>query len=93
MKLHKYEDAETVFLHSLTLNDKYYPSLINICSIYQAVKDHKKQLSFALKAVEVNMKSSMAFNNLSTALSTFNQSSKSVGTKIKKFVTIILSRL
>ena len=25
MKLHKYEDAETVFLHSLTLNDKYYP--------------------------------------------------------------------
>lgn len=69
LKLHQYEDAENIFLHSLNINEKYYPSLINLCSVYQAIKNHKKQLEFALKAVEVDMKSAMAFNNLSTALS------------------------
>ena len=46
LKLHQYEDAENIFLHSLNINEKYYPSLINLCSVYQAIKNHKKQLEF-----------------------------------------------
>jgi len=52
----------------LELDPKNFDAHINLCNIYQSLKQPEKSLKTAFQAIELNPKSALAFNNLGTAL-------------------------
>ena len=61
-------EARTVLEYVKEAAPDYAPALNNLCSVYQFLGEHALQLSHAMKAAELQPRSSLALNNLGTAL-------------------------
>ncbi len=67
-KLNLFEEAKNVLEHAIEIDPTYVGSRINLCGVYQNMEEFKLALQTALEAVKCDPKSSLAFNNLGTAL-------------------------
>ncbi len=61
-------EARTVLEYAKEIAPDYTPALNNLCSVYQFLGEQTLQLSNAMMAAELQPDSSLAFNNLGTAL-------------------------
>jgi tetratricopeptide (TPR) repeat protein len=66
MKL--FDQAKTILDHAIQLNPGYLGARINLCSLYQDMGQYQLALDSALAAVKCDASSSLAFNNLGSAL-------------------------
>lgn len=85
LRLGKLGEAETLLLHSLSLDPKNIFARINLGGVYQAQGDLKASLNNALEAVSVDPTCALAFNNLGSAFSDmamFEQAKHAYGTAI-----------
>ncbi len=62
------QEARTVLEHACEIKPGYAPALNNLCSVYQFLGEHDLQLATAKEAVRLQPTSSLAYNNLGTAL-------------------------
>jgi Flp pilus assembly protein TadD len=67
-RLRLFKQAREILQHALELNPKSINARINLAIVFQELGDHKLELENALEAVKCDPKSSLAFNNLGTAL-------------------------
>lgn len=68
VRLQFVNEAKTVLMHALSIDPNFKEARINLSGVLQELKDHKEQLVNALETVKLDPKSSIAFNNLGTAL-------------------------
>lgn len=66
MKL--FDQARTILDHAIKLNPGYLGARINLCSLFQDTGQFQLALDSALAAVKCDPSSSLAFNNLGSAL-------------------------
>jgi len=65
-------DAKPVLEYVLELEPMNFDALINLCNIYQTIGRSEESLKLAIRAVEINPKSKLAYNNLGTAFGDLN---------------------
>jgi Flp pilus assembly protein TadD len=62
------QEAKTVLEHVVSIAPGYVPVLNNLCVVYQFLGEFDAQLATAIEAIRLNPRSSLAHNNLGTAL-------------------------
>lgn len=67
IRCNKYDQAQNVLEYVLELEPKNLNAHINICSVFQAQGRPEESLKMALKAIEINPKVALPYNNLGTA--------------------------
>lgn len=65
----RYSEAKEIINHVLTLHAGNFPALINLGTIHQALGEFKEGVIDAMKALEQQPQSHLAYQNLGTALS------------------------
>jgi tetratricopeptide (TPR) repeat protein len=65
----KINEAKDILEYALDIDPNRYDTYINLGTVYQALEKPEKAVQVALKAVEINFKGFMAYNNLGSALS------------------------
>ena len=68
IRCNRQSEAEKIFEYVLELQPDNFDAHINLCNVYQSTRQPEKSLRVAFRAVELNSKSAVAFNNLGTAL-------------------------
>ncbi len=66
MKL--FDQARAILDHAISLNPRFLGARINLCSLFQDTGEYQLALDSALEAVKCDPSSSLAFNNLGSAL-------------------------
>lgn len=61
-------EARAVLEHACAVKPGYAPALNNLCMVYQFLGEHDLQLANATEALRLQPASSLAYNNLGTAL-------------------------
>jgi len=65
----KINEAKDILEYALDIDPNRYDTYINLGTVYQALEKPEKAVQVALKAVEINFKGFLAYNNLGSALS------------------------
>jgi tetratricopeptide (TPR) repeat protein len=67
-RLKQFDQARTILDHAINLNPGFLGARINLCSLFQDTGEYQLALDSALAAVKCDPSSSLAFNNLGSAL-------------------------
>ena len=68
LKCNKYTESRDIFEYVIEIQPKNLDARINLCNVYQALGAPEKALKLAFSAIEIDLTSAPAFNNLGTAL-------------------------
>jgi tetratricopeptide (TPR) repeat protein len=67
LKCRKFNEAKDIFEYLIELEPTHLDSRINLCNVYQALGAPEKALQYAFSAIEIDLTSAAAFNNLGAA--------------------------